>query len=76
MKIVRKMTGRLEGRVVVVTGGAMGIGKATAIAAAKEGTIVAVCDLNEAEGRRTVEEIKAFEGKAKILQARCFGGGS
>jgi len=62
------MAGRLEGRIVVVTGGAMGIGKATAIAAAKEGAIVAVCDLNEAEGRKTVEEIKAFGGKAKFYK--------
>ncbi|MFP3262069.1 MAG: SDR family NAD(P)-dependent oxidoreductase [Nitrososphaeria archaeon] len=46
------MSGKLDGRVVVVTGGAMGIGKATAIAAAKEGAIVAVCDVNEVEGKK------------------------
>jgi len=60
------MSGKLDGRVVVVTGGAMGIGKATAIAAAKEGAIVAVCDVNEVEGKKTVDEINKAGGKAKF----------
>ncbi len=60
------MSGKLNGRVVVVTGGAMGIGKATAIAAAKEGAIVAVCDVNEKEGSKTVAEIKNLGGKTEF----------
>jgi len=60
------MSGKLDGRVVVVTGGAMGIGKATAIAAAKEGAIVAVCDVNQVEGKKTVDEINKAGGKAKF----------
>ncbi|MCI4396569.1 MAG: SDR family oxidoreductase [Thermoprotei archaeon] len=58
--------GKLDGRVVVVTGGAMGIGKATAIAAAKEGAKVAVCDINRTEGEKTVEEIRKMGGIAKF----------
>lgn len=62
------MPGRLEGRVVVVTGGSMGIGKATAILAAKEGALVAVCDINEKEGKNTIEEISKNHGRAKFYR--------
>ena len=62
------MNEKLSGRVVVVTGAAMGIGKATAIAAAKEGAIVAVCDINEREGQKTVEEIRKAGGKAEFYK--------
>ena len=51
------MSRKLDGRVVVVTGGAMGIGKATAIAAAKEGAIVAVCDVNQVEGKKPLMKL-------------------
>ncbi len=60
------MSGKLAGKVVIVTGAAMGIGKATAVAAAKEGAIVAVCDINEVEGRKTVDEVKGSGGKAEF----------
>jgi NAD(P)-dependent dehydrogenase (short-subunit alcohol dehydrogenase family) len=58
------MSSKLFNRVVVVTGAAMGIGKAAAVAAVKEGAIVAVCDVNEKEGKKTAEEIKKAGGKA------------
>ncbi|MGC8593813.1 MAG: SDR family NAD(P)-dependent oxidoreductase [Nitrososphaeria archaeon] len=60
------MKGKLDGKVIVVTGGAMGIGKATALAAAKEGAVVAVCDVNQVEGNKTVEEINKMGGKARF----------
>ncbi|MGC8618750.1 MAG: SDR family NAD(P)-dependent oxidoreductase, partial [Thermoplasmata archaeon] len=60
------MSEKLKGRVIVVTGAAMGIGKATALAAAKEGAYVAVCDLNQAEGNKTVDEINKNGGKARF----------
>jgi len=56
--VVKKMRG-LKDRIIVVTGGAMGIGKATAIRLASEGAKVAVCDVNDAEGKKTVDEIKS-----------------
>ena len=55
---------RLEGRVTAITGGALGIGRATAFAFAAEGALVALGDV-ELDGAETVaKEIKAQGGKA------------
>ncbi|MEV0123904.1 3-oxoacyl-ACP reductase FabG [Streptomyces sp. NPDC050703] len=53
-----------EQRVAVVTGGARGIGAATAVRLAAEGRAVAVIDLDEAACKDTVERITAAGGKA------------
>ncbi|WP_256106814.1 3-oxoacyl-ACP reductase FabG [Streptomyces sp. ODS05-4] len=53
-----------EQRVAVVTGGARGIGAATAIRLAAEGRAVAVLDLDEAACKDTVEKITAAGGRA------------
>ena len=56
----QKGTGKLDGKVAIITGGDSGIGRAVAIAFAKEGAKVAVLYLNEhkdaRETRRLVEE--------------------
>jgi len=52
----------LKDRVVVVTGGAAGIGKATALRFAEEGCKVAVWDVNDAGIDELLEEIKASGG--------------
>ncbi|MFJ8621672.1 SDR family oxidoreductase [Kitasatospora sp. NPDC093550] len=44
-----------DGRLVVVTGGGSGIGRATALAFAEEGARVVVCDLDLAAAERTAE---------------------
>ena len=49
----------LFGRVVAITGGARGIGRATAEALVDEGARVAIGDLDEALARRTAEELGA-----------------
>ncbi|MFD7501037.1 3-oxoacyl-ACP reductase FabG [Streptomyces sp. NPDC001700] len=53
-----------EQRVAIVTGGARGIGAATAARLAEEGRAVAVLDIDEASCASAVEKITAAGGKA------------
>lgn len=53
------MTGRLQGRVAIVTGGASGMGRATAMRFLEEGASVVVADLNESTGKETIEHAAA-----------------
>jgi 3-oxoacyl-[acyl-carrier protein] reductase len=46
-----------ENKVVMVTGGAAGIGRATAAGFAKEGAKVAICDVNLEAGKTTAESL-------------------
>lgn len=55
---------RVKGKVAVVTGGASGIGRATCLLLAKEGSSVAVTDINDDGGREVVAEIKNNGGVA------------
>lgn len=57
-----------EQRVVIVTGGASGIGKETAFKFAKEGDKVVVADFNETEGKNVVDQILASGGKAMFVR--------
>ncbi len=55
---------RFEGRRALVTGGASGIGRASAHRLAEEGAAVFLVDVNEAGCRETVESIRAGGGRA------------
>jgi NAD(P)-dependent dehydrogenase (short-subunit alcohol dehydrogenase family) len=61
------MTRDLEGKSALVTGGASGIGRATALAFAREGARVAVADIMQDAAQRTVNEIKAMGGQAMAI---------
>ena len=52
--------GRFEGRTAVVTGAGKNIGKEIALAFAREGASVVVCDCNEENALCTVREIEAL----------------
>lgn len=59
---------RVAGKVALVTGGALGLGKATALLLAREGASVVVTDLKEAEGRAVVDTIKQAGGEAIFVR--------
>ena len=59
---------RLDGKTALVTGGALGIGRAACLRMAQEGVRIAVTDLREADGRAVVQEIERGGGHASYWQ--------
>lgn len=57
-----------DGKSAIVTGGATGIGRALAIALAKEGSKVAIADIDLENAQSAVEEIKSLGGVARAYQ--------
>ena len=62
------MPGRLDGKVALVTGGASGIGRATALTFAREGAKLIVADMQEDGGQQTVHMIAEQGGTAIFVQ--------
>jgi len=63
------MAGQLTGKVALVTGGASGIGRATALTFAREGAKLIIADLHEDGGHQTVHMITEQGGEAMFVRA-------
>lgn len=61
------MAGLLEGKSGLITGSASGIGRATALAFAREGASVTVADIIDDAGKKVVGEIESAGGRARFV---------
>ena len=59
---------KLKGKKAIVTGGASGMGKATSELFAKEGAAVAILDINEKEGKKTIQRIQRNGGAGIFVE--------
>lgn len=59
--------GRFVGKTILVTGAARGIGKSTAVRAAKEGANVVIMDWLEEDGRKVTDSIRQMGGSALFV---------
>jgi NAD(P)-dependent dehydrogenase (short-subunit alcohol dehydrogenase family) len=64
-----RMSISMDGRVALVTGGSLGIGRATALAFASAGARVVVADVADAEGEETARMIRDAGGEAIYVHA-------
>jgi NAD(P)-dependent dehydrogenase (short-subunit alcohol dehydrogenase family) len=62
------LAGRLQDRVALVTGGASGIGRASALRFAEEGAHVVIADLNPERGAEVVAAVKALGRRAAFVR--------
>lgn len=60
--------GKFDGKVVLITGGGSGIGRASALKFAAEGATVVIGNRNTETGQQTVQLIEAAGGKASFLK--------
>jgi 3(or 17)beta-hydroxysteroid dehydrogenase len=59
---------RMRGKSAIVTGGALGIGRACALKLAEEGAAIAVTDVDVSKGPLVVEEIRSRGGNAIFIK--------
>ncbi|QQM03582.1 General stress protein 39 [Rhodopseudomonas palustris] len=64
-----KGSGKLTGKVAIITGGDSGIGRAVAIAYAREGADLLIAYLSEDEDAQQVKELVEAEGRKAVLVA-------
>jgi 3-oxoacyl-[acyl-carrier protein] reductase len=58
----------LENKISIITGAGRNIGKAIAIALAKEGSKIVIADLNDSDGENAVNEINALGSEAVYIR--------
>jgi NAD(P)-dependent dehydrogenase (short-subunit alcohol dehydrogenase family) len=63
------VSGLLEGKSALVTGAASGIGRASALAFAREGARVMLADVDEGEGEKAAKAIRGGGGEARFARA-------
>jgi NAD(P)-dependent dehydrogenase (short-subunit alcohol dehydrogenase family) len=59
---------RLKNKIALITGGAMGMGRATAVRFSAEGAAVVIADINAEVGEKTAGEIQAQGGVARFIK--------
>lgn len=62
----------LEGKSILVTGGASGIGKATALILGRSGCKVTIADVHVASGQGVVQELADFGADAQFVEADLY----
>ncbi len=67
------LSGKLEGRVAVITGGSSGLGRAGALRFAAEGAKIMIGALQPDQGAAVVKEITAFGGDAVYVDTDVRG---
>lgn len=60
------MPGTLDGKIALVTGGASGIGRATALTFAREGAKLLIADMHADGGQQTVHMITEKDRKSVV----------
>lgn len=64
--------GKLKGKVVIITGGAGGIGGGIAKEMAHEGAVIAIVDVNEETGKAMEQELQAISPNSMFLKANLM----
>ncbi len=61
--------GEFQGKVIVVTGGGSGIGKATSLLFSREQSRVVILDWNQSAGEETLQQLRTDGGEGIFLKA-------